>query len=250
MKKFICLLLAFSAVFSLCGCGKKDKNTDKLTLSPGLYTVGKEIAPGVYSAAADEASKTAYIKLRPLTQADALPEMKTLSPDANSAEVILENGRKMEVIFSSVTFRLLNTDIEAAKAAAATPEPTPETTPTPTPTPTPEPTPNVIPERGEEPLSDDTIRPEIQEFLESYETFMNEYIDFMQAYMYGGEGDRKDEYNDLIARYADFKKKVESLDDHQDELTPAERTLYQEVSARVAEKTATLGPTEEMEDLG
>ena len=70
--------------------------------------------------------------------------------------------------------------------------------------------------------------------------------------MYGGEGDRKDEYNDLIARYADFKKKVDSMDDHQDELTQAERNNYQYVSARVAEKTATLGAatTEDLEDLG
>ena len=60
MKKIICLLLAVSLIFTLCGCGKKNQNADKLTLNPGLYTVGKDIAPGVYAAAADEASKTAY----------------------------------------------------------------------------------------------------------------------------------------------------------------------------------------------
>jgi len=244
MKKMACFLLALTLIFSLCGCGKKKENPDKLTLRPGLYTVGKDLNPGVYGAAPENSSKTAYVKLRPMTQDEVHSKLTALSTDGSSTDVILENGRIMEVIFADVTFRLLNTDVAAAKAAAEaaavpSPEPTPE--PTPTPTPTPEPTPNVIPERGEDPLSDDTVRPEIQEFLDSYEAFMNEYIDFMQVYLNGGMADRAEEYNDLVARYADFTKKVASMEDHQDELTPAELSLYLEVSARVAEKTQSLG---------
>jgi len=34
---------------------------------------------------------------------------------------------------------------------------------------------------------------------------------------------------------------VKSVDDHQEDLTPAELSLYQQVSARVAEKTQSLG---------
>ena len=70
---------------------------------------------------------------------------------------------------------------------------------------------------------------------------MNEYIDFMQAYMNGGAADRTEEYNELVAKYADYTKKVKSVDDHQEDLTPAELSLYQQVSARVAEKTQSLG---------
>lgn len=246
MKKMACFVLALSLVFSFCGCGKKNAGQDKLTLRPGLYTVGKDLAPGVYAANPEDASKTAYVKLRSMAPGTEKAEMVVLGTGGSSADVILEDGRTMEVIFADVTFRLLNTDVAGAKAAAEaaaspSPEPTPEPTPTPTPTPTPEPTPNVIPERGEEPLSDDTVRPEIQEFLDGYEAFMNEYIDFMQAYMNGGAADRTEEYNELVAKYADYTKKVKSLEDHREDLTPAELSLYQQVSARVAEKTQSLG---------
>ena len=226
MKKMACFMLALSLVFSFCGCGKKNAGQDKLTLRPGLYTVGKDLAPGVYAANPEDASKTAYVKLRSMAPGTEKPEMVVLGTGGSSADVILEDGRTMEVIFADVTFRLLNTDVAGAKAAAA---------------PTPEPTPNVIPERGEEPLSDDTVRPEIQEFLDGYEAFMNEYIDFMQAYMNGGAADRTEEYNELVAKYADYTKKVKSVEDHQEDLTAAELSLYQQVSARVAEKTQSLG---------
>lgn len=226
MKKMACIVLALSLVFSFCGCGKKNAGQDKLTLRPGLYTVGKDLAPGVYAANPEDASKTAYVKLRSMAPGTEKAEMVVLGTGGASADVILEDGRTMEVIFADVTFRLLNTDVAGAKAAAA---------------PTPEPTPNVIPERGEEPLSDDTVRPEIQEFLDGYEAFMNEYIDFMQAYMNGGAADRTEEYNELVAKYADYTKKVKSVEDHQEDLTPAELSLYQQVSARVAEKTQSLG---------
>ena len=226
MKKMACFVLALSLVFSFCGCGKKNAGQDKLTLRPGLYTVGKDLAPGVYAANPEDASKTAYVKLRSMAPGTEKAEMVVLGTGGSSADVILEDGRTMEVIFADVTFRLLNTDVAGAKAAAA---------------PTPEPTPNVIPERGEEPLSDDTVRPEIQEFLDGYEAFMNEYIDFMQAYMNGGAADRTEEYNELVAKYADYTKKVKSVEDHQEDLTPAELSLYQQVSARVAEKTQSLG---------
>lgn len=244
MKKTACLLLALSLVFSFCGCGKKNANPDRLTLRPGLYTVGKNISPGVYGAAPESSSKTAYVKLRPMTQDEEHGKLIALSTDGTSTDVILENGRIFEVIYTDVTFRLVNTDVAAAKAAAEaaaqpTPEPTPE--PTPPPTPTPEPTPNVIPARGDEPLPDDTVRPEIQEFLDSYEAFMNEYIDFMEAYLGGGMADRTDEYNEMLAQYADYTKKVASMDDHQDELTPAELSYYQAVKVRVDEKTQSLG---------
>ena len=109
MKKMACFVLVLSLVFSFCGCGKKNAGQDKLTLRPGLYTVGKDIPPGVYAANSEDASKTAYVKLRSMAPGTEKAEMVVLGTGGASADVILEDGRTMEVIFADVTFRLLNT---------------------------------------------------------------------------------------------------------------------------------------------
>ena len=114
MKKMACFVLALSLVFSFCGCGKKNAGQDKLTLRPGLYTVGKDLAPGVYAANPEDASKTAYVKLRSMAPGTEKAEMVVLGTGGSSADVILEDGRTMEVIFADVTFRLLNTDVAGA----------------------------------------------------------------------------------------------------------------------------------------
>ena len=76
MKKMACFVLALSLVFSFCGCGKKNAGQDKLTLRPGLYTVGKDLAPGVYAANPEDASKTAYVKLRSMAPGTEKAEMR------------------------------------------------------------------------------------------------------------------------------------------------------------------------------
>ena len=81
------------------------------------------------------------------------------------------------------------------------------------------------------------IRPEVKEFLDTYENFMDEYIEFMKSYesssaedlvaMMGG-------YADLMAQYADYSAKLDALDE--DSMNEAELAYYIEVTSRIEQK--------------
>ena len=115
----------------------------------------------------------------------------------------------------------------SAPTAAPTAVPTPEPTETPAPTPTPGPT--ALPESA--------IRPEVREFLDSYEACMDEYVDFMRRYMSADPGSMMammGDYYDMLERYAQFTNKLDALDESQ--LTDAELKYYLEVTSRVSQK--------------
>ena len=114
-------------------------------------------------------------------------------------------------------------------AAAVTAAPTPVPTAMPTETPVPTPAPTEAPKDG--------IRPEVREFLDSYEAFMDEYTEFMRKYMKAdasGMVSMMGDYYDILARYTDFADKIEALDEN--DLNSAELAYYLEVTGRVNRK--------------
>ena len=132
-------------------------------------------------------------------------------------------------------------------APSTTPKPTPVPTAAPTPRPTttptlsPSPSPTPTPEPTAPALSEDTIRPEVKAFLDSYEACMNEYVDFMKKYMSADAGSMigmMGDYYSMLARYTEFADKLDALDE--DELTAAELAYYLEVTGRVSQKLLTV----------
>ena len=113
---------------------------------------------------------------------------------------------------------------ETAAAVTAAPReirtPAPEEAPTPTPAP-----------------AETDIRPEVKDFLDSYEGFMDEYAAFMERYENADAGDlaaMMGDYASFMSRYADFAEKLEAMDES--ELTTAELAYYMEVTSRTSQK--------------
>lgn len=85
-------------------------------------------------------------------------------------------------------------------------------------------------------LSDDAIRPEFQQAMDSYEAFFDEYCDFMQRY---SESDGTDlgmlaDYADMMEQYAQVTSDFSNW--NSDDLTTAELSLYLDVQTRVNQK--------------
>ena len=116
----------------------------------------------------------------------------------------------------------------------AVPEPTPAPTPEPTPTPTPEPTPTPTPEPTPE-VKAAGIRPEFKEMMDSYEAFIDEYIEFMETY----ESSQNQtalmlQYMNYMGKLLEFEEKISEVDES--ELTEEEALYYTQVTLRCSEK--------------
>lgn len=84
-------------------------------------------------------------------------------------------------------------------------------------------------------VSDDQIRPEFKEAMDSYEAFFDEYIDFMKKYQESGSSlEMAVDYANYLAKYTDTMSKMEALDDG--DLTIAETSYYVEVTGRITQK--------------
>lgn len=82
-------------------------------------------------------------------------------------------------------------------------------------------------------LNQNEIRPEIKDAIDSYETFMDEYIDFMNKYNTSNSTELLMEYMDWLSKYADMAEKMEKMEG---DLTEAETKYYTEVMARISGK--------------
>lgn len=84
--------------------------------------------------------------------------------------------------------------------------------------------------------SDDVIRPEFQQAMDSYEAFFDEYCDFMRRYSEsdGTDLDLLADYADIMEQYAQVTTNFSSWDG--DDLTAAELALYLDVQTRVNQK--------------
>lgn len=81
----------------------------------------------------------------------------------------------------------------------------------------------------------DGMRPEFKEAMDSYETFMTDYVDFMKKF----EEDPSDlsvlaDYADYMKKYAEFVEDFEAWDD--EEMNNTEMAYYIDVQARVSKK--------------
>ena len=89
-------------------------------------------------------------------------------------------------------------------------------------------------------VSSTDIRPEFKEAMDSYETFFDEYCEFMKKY------NESDDTTSLLAdhtsymvKYTDTMQKMNNVSE--DELTDAEVAYYSEVSARISAKLIEAG---------
>ena len=86
------------------------------------------------------------------------------------------------------------------------------------------------------------VDPELKAFLDSYEAYMDEYIDFMKKMA----DDPNDitvitEYADMMKKYAEFAQAVEAYDT--DEMSEIDSLYYIEVMTRVSAKLMEAGVT-------
>lgn len=99
----------------------------------------------------------------------------------------------------------------------------------------PEPEPESEQEQEEESVSENAIRPEVKEAIDAYETFVDEYCEFMKKY---SESDGTD--LSILTDYFTFMSKLENYSDKmdamEDDLTDAEYWYYIEVLNRCNEK--------------
>lgn len=82
----------------------------------------------------------------------------------------------------------------------------------------------------------DGMRPEFKSAMDSYENFINEYVDFMKKYI----ADPSDmsllmDYADYMSKYSDFVEDFEEWEDD-DDMNTAETAYYIDVQARVSKK--------------
>ncbi|MGM9913477.1 DUF6591 domain-containing protein [Floccifex sp.] len=79
------------------------------------------------------------------------------------------------------------------------------------------------------------IRPEIKEALDSYEIFMNEYVEFMKTYQESQDTSTLlQQYVEYMTKYNDACKKLDEIDE--DSLNDDELIYYLEVQTRVLNK--------------
>lgn len=77
---------------------------------------------------------------------------------------------------------------------------------------------------------------DIKEFLDAYETFIDEYVEFMKKYMDDPTNvvSMLEEYTDIMKKYEEFAEAVDSYDS--ESMTPEEAAYYLEVTTRCNQK--------------
>lgn len=80
------------------------------------------------------------------------------------------------------------------------------------------------------------VTPEFKETMDSYEAFVDEYVEFMNKYL-SGEGnimDMLDDYTDMIANMDEWTNKIDEIDETK--LSSADEAYYFLVTLRIEEK--------------
>ncbi len=79
------------------------------------------------------------------------------------------------------------------------------------------------------------VDPDLKAFLDSYEKYMDEYVEFMQKYSANPTDlTLLTEYADMMEKYSDFAEKIDKYDS--DEMSTADAAYYLEVTTRVSQK--------------
>lgn len=88
---------------------------------------------------------------------------------------------------------------------------------------------------SDENVGDSEIRADVKETLDSYESFMNEYVEFMKKYNDSDDtASMLADYSKMMTKYADYTQKINALNDK--DLTTAENAYLLEVQSRVLTK--------------
>lgn len=106
-----------------------------------------------------------------------------------------------------------------------------------------------LPEEEQEESSEETtstesssggpVSADFKATMDSYEKFMNSYVDFMKKYEKSNDvSSMMSDYAEFTSKYADFAKKIEAIDENN--LSSADYAYYAEVNARVTKKLAEL----------
>ena len=149
--------------------------------------------------------------------------------------------KRVLVILSAVLILLSLAACGKTEATPAAPKPaeplvtvpaqTPSPTPAPEATPEPEPTPAAEPESPAPAFVD----PELKEFLDRYETFIDSYIDFMQEYKKNPTDlNLMMKYTSILQEYMEFVEAVEAYDS--EDMSEADALYYAEVTLRCSQK--------------
>ncbi|MEE8808561.1 MAG: DUF6591 domain-containing protein [Lactimicrobium sp.] len=113
------------------------------------------------------------------------------------------NADGIKVILTKQTGNIMQMNVSAQHtqaAATSTPAPAVETTPTPAPAET------------AAPASSSGVRPEVKDFVDGYENFMNSYVDFMKSYD-ASDFTMLDQYTQIMKQYMDWENKAENVDE-------------------------------------
>ena len=91
-------------------------------------------------------------------------------------------------------------------------------------------------EEVKEEKSSDGVDPDLKAFLDSYEKFIDEYVDFMKKYNENPDNmiSMIGEYAEMMQKYADFADKIDQYDEN--EMSSADYKYYIEVTARCTQK--------------
>lgn len=198
-KNFIAIVTVTTVILSLSGCGKRETSQ-----SPQNSDNTAASTEFIEESSSEKAS-----------EADSSNETEQ-SPDATVSSD--ENAEGTEGAVAPETTELPAEPTTSAAETTTAPE-------------------TVAAPSDSEPAqtSDDGIRPEFKEALDSYEAFIDEYCDFMKKY----NDDPTNfallgEYADFMARYAEMTEKMNKLGE--EDMNDAEAGYYLEVSARVSSK--------------
>ena len=93
-------------------------------------------------------------------------------------------------------------------------------------------------EEGTSDSSGDGVTPEVKEYLDAYEAFMNKYCDFLQNYD-ASDLSALTEYMSMLQEYATFAEKVDAMDETT--MTDADYKYYIDVLARVDKRLIDVG---------
>ena len=89
---------------------------------------------------------------------------------------------------------------------------------------------NTEPAEEESAAESDGVTPEVKEYLDAYEAFMNKYCDFMENYD-ASDLSALTEYLSLMQEYAEYVEKTDAMDETN--MTDADYKYYIDVLARV-----------------
>ena len=88
---------------------------------------------------------------------------------------------------------------------------------------------------NETPQQSSLVSPELVEFLDSYEAFVDEYISFMERYSQSPSSlELLSELSTYMEKYSDLASAIEKYD--ADSMSPADAAYYLEVTTRVSKK--------------